>query len=111
MKKIIWIKYFFKSKFNIFLNKVDLNRFVKHKYKLEILDRYDTNQLIKKWILDGKPRMIARYGSNEAYITAETIGINLRVKKGLERNRYYLYTEMQGYFHMVKKLQLNSGIL
>lgn len=111
MDKIIWIKYFLKSKFNIILNKFNLIKFVNHKYKSEIFDLYDTNQLIKKWILEGKPRMIARYGSNEAYVTAETIGVNLGIKKRLERNYYYLYIEMLGYFHMVKKQQLNLETL
>lgn len=111
MKKIIWIKYFFKSKFNIFLNKVDLSRFVNHKYKLEILDRYDTNQLIKKWILDGKPRMIARYGSNEAYITAETIGINLGVKKRIRKKPLLSIYRNAGLFPYGEKTAIKFGNL
>ena len=31
MDKIIWIKYFLKSKFNIILNKFNLIKFVNHK--------------------------------------------------------------------------------
>lgn len=85
MKKIIWIKYFFKTKINIILNKLNLSKFVNHKYKKELLNKRDTNKLIKQWIIEGKPRMIARYGSNEAYVTAESIGVNLGIKKNIRK--------------------------
>ncbi|WP_279006554.1 hypothetical protein [Thomasclavelia cocleata] len=111
MDKIIWIKYFLKSKFNIILNKFNLIKFVNHKYKSEIFDLYDTNQLIKKWILEGKPRMIARYGSNEAYVTAETIGVNLGIKKKIRKKLLLSIYRNAGLFPYGEKTAIEFGNL
>lgn len=54
--------------------------------------------------------MIARYGSNEAYITAETIGINLGVKRIRKKPLLSIYRNA-GLFPYGEKLQLNLGIL
>ena len=72
---------------------------------------YDTNQLIKKWILEGKPRMIARYGSNEAYVTAETIGVNLGIKKKIRKKLLLSIYRNAGLFPYGEKTAIEFGNL
>lgn len=74
--------YFFKSKVDIALNKFHMGRLIKCSYKQPIdLDYEDAQRQIKAWIESGAVKLVARYGSNEAYATAEAIGVNLRMKQ------------------------------
>lgn len=81
-EQIKWALYFAKSKFSILLNRFRLSRFTLSYYSSKvILDRLETNKTIYKWISEGTPKMIARYGSNECHTTVEAIGVKLGVKR------------------------------
>lgn len=80
--KMIWWSYFLKSKYNILLNKLGKIDWVKHTYKgKQLLDNDEFNKQVYNWIIEGEPKCICRFGSNEAYTTAEAIGVMLGLKK------------------------------
>lgn len=81
-EQLIWESYFLKSKIDIALNKFHMGKLVKCRYKQPIdLDYENTQKQIKSWIEGGDAKLVARYGSNEAYATAEAIGVYLHMKK------------------------------
>lgn len=81
-EQLIWGRYFIKSKRDIALNKLHMGKMVKCSYKQPIdLEYDDAQRQIYEWIQNGDAKLVARYGSNEAYATAEAIGVNLHMKK------------------------------
>ena len=81
-EQLIWESYFFNFKIDIALNKIHMGKLVKCRYKQPIdLDYENTQKQIKAWIEGGDAKLVARYGSNEAYATAEAIGVYLHMKK------------------------------
>ena len=81
-EQLIWESYFLKSKIDIALNKFHMGKLVKCRYKQPIdLDYENAQKQIKYWIEGGDAKLVARYGSNEAYATAEAIGVYLHMKK------------------------------
>ena len=71
-EQLIWGRYFIKSKRDIALNKLHMGKMVKCSYKQPIdLEYDDAQRQIYEWIQNGDAKLVARYGSNEAYATAE----------------------------------------
>lgn len=80
--QLVWGKYFIKSKRDIALNKFHMGKYVKCAYKQPVdLNYEDAQRQIYAWIRNGDAKLIARYGSNEAYATAEAIGVALHMKR------------------------------
>lgn len=81
-EQLIWESYFLKSKIDIAFNKFHMGKLVKCRYKQPVdLDYENAQKQIKSWIEGGDAKLVARYGSNEAYATAEAIGVHLHMKK------------------------------
>ncbi len=110
-KRIVWLFYFLKGKYNILLNKIGLSKFSKHKYIDKfILDPEEANRKIYDWINEGKPRMIARYGSNEAYATAEAIGMSLGIKKNIRSEIVTSINRNAGVFPYGEEMAFKFGM-
>ena len=86
-KEAVWQKYYFKSFLIVQIKRVMIRIFKKDvsfvpkeiKQRRKSLD--ETQEYIRQIIVDGKPALIARFGSNEAHCTAEGLGIIYGKKK------------------------------
>jgi len=81
-----WIKYWLGNKLREYNTLLGLPA-QKQKYNRKMIDTYETNDYIFNRIISGEPTMVARFGSSEGDITAETIGVNLKLKRRI-RNIY-----------------------
>ncbi len=85
--KNIWRKFYIKTKVRLQIIRIARRIFHKNlgfsskKIEERRLDLTDTQNEIKKIILEGKPKLISRFGSSEAWCTAEGIGIKLGLKR------------------------------
>lgn len=110
--KLIWGCYFIKSKLDIALNKFQWGRAVKCFYKQpQDLNYEDAQKQIYTWIQNGDAKLVARFGSNEAYVTAEAIGVNYHMKKHI---RYCMLTSIYrnaGVFPYGEATAMRFGLL
>lgn len=112
-QKRVWKKFyrhnFIRKVFNYGMVKIKLNKFfIKPKYK-NYVSLEQTQEKIKEFILKGEPKLIARFGSNEARCTAEAIGIDLKAKKDFKQKTTLLITRNAGVFPKNKDMLLRYG--
>lgn len=67
-------------------------------YHTPLLEAQQANEKIMEWLREGKPRMIARFGSTEAAVTAEAIGVALGVKKRIVCRGLTAIRDSSGFF-------------
>lgn len=85
-EKLVWHLYsvynWFRIRFNYVMRKIKLGitlpSMVRYKH---LMDKEQTQEMIKRVIEEGAPALVARFGSNEASCTAEGIGIQLGARK------------------------------
>lgn len=83
----VWKRYYNRAKAQSQIKRIALKifrkkiSFVPKEIKERKISLDDAQNEIKRIILEGKPKMIARFGSNEAWCTAEGIGIRLGKKR------------------------------
>lgn len=113
-KALIWTFYrvrnFARKVFNVLMKKLKIKYAILPKYKdRKILDRDEASLLIKKIITDGKPALVARFGSNEALCTADTVGIKLGAKKKFGKKILYRMHNNAGVFPYGEKMAYRFG--
>lgn len=110
--KWIWGYYFIKSKLDIALNKFHLGKAVKCIYKQpQDLNYEDTQKQIYSWIESGDAKLVARYGSNEAYVTAEAIGVHYNMKKHIRSCMLTSIHRNAGVFPYGEETAMKFGLL
>lgn len=83
----VWKKYYLTAKAQSLVKKIFIKcfrkkvSFVSKEIRQRLLSLEETQDVIRKMILDGKPAVISRFGSNEAWCTAEGIGVRLGKKR------------------------------
>lgn len=98
-----WKIYYRKSMFHWVYGKMSREffhkqfSFVPKEIEQRLLGLDETQNLIRQMILDGKPTMISRFGSNEAQCTATGIGVRLGKK------RHFPNT-------ILNRIHLNAGV-
>ena len=112
MEQLIWGIYFIKSKLDIVLNRINMGGAVKCFYKQALeLNYEETQKQIYLWIEKGEAKLVARYGSNEAYVTAEAMGIYHHMKKHIRPCMLTSIHRNAGVFPYGEKTAMKFGIL
>lgn len=107
-----WIKYYGENLLKKIIQAVGAKIFHKKintaspKIKNSLLDLTETQERIRQIILDGKPALIARFGSNEAECTAKGIGIRLKIKRKFDNKILNLIHLNAGVFPYGKEMAL-----
>lgn len=111
-EQLIWSGYFIKSKLDIALNKFHIGGAVKCFYKQTTdLNYEDAQKQIYSWIESGEPKLVARYGSNEAYVTAEAVGVYLHMKKHIRPCMLTSIHRNAGVFPYGEETAMRFGLL
>ncbi len=101
--KLSWMKYYVGNVLKKIIQSIGVRIFHKKIYTASpqikncLLDLTETQECIRQLILDGKPALIARFGSNEAACTAAGIGIRLKAKRKFDNK-------------ILKLIYLNAGV-
>ena len=112
--KFIWIFYrtrnFIRKVLNVLLKKLKIKHVIVPKYDdMKVLGRDEAQELIKEIITAGKPALVARFGSNEAWCTADAVGIKLGVKRKFSKKLLYRMHNNAGVFPYGDKMALRFG--
>ena len=85
VNRIVWYKYLFANKFRSLCKKLGIH-IKKTRYKTAIhCDASEAQELIANFVLSGQPAMIARFGSNEALVTADVIAVIIHAKRKVRK--------------------------
>ncbi len=79
--------------------------------KATLINSDETQEFIRSRILNGQPSMIARYGSNEAELTADVMGVLLGCKKKIPEERLKSINRDAGLFPYGEETALKFGEL
>lgn len=110
MKRIVWLYYkltnTFRRIFNAVLSRIKIKLLIKCKYKQKRLDAEQAHNKIAEIIIEGKPALIARFGSNEARCTADSIGVKLGIIKNINKKVLKAINNNAGVFPRGQKMAL-----
>ena len=112
--RIIWIFYrahnFVRTVLNVLMRKLKIKHVIIPKYNDRIvLELDEAQEKIKEIILAGKPALVARFGSNEASCTADTIGIKLGAKRKFSEKTLYRMNNNAGVFPYGEEMAFRFG--
>lgn len=75
------------------------------------LDFDETQRKIEQIILDGKPALVSRFGSNEAICTAEAIGIEIGARKHFSKKTMFSIYRNAGVFPCNEEFLFKYGMI
>ncbi len=111
-RRKIWKKYNLTNQAMLWVNRVSVRVF-----KKKLPNPFDTvrprlaemdaaQEKIKEILMKGEPALIARFGSNEAWCTAEGIGIRLNARKNFDKKTLLQIHRNAGVFPSGKEMAL-----
>jgi hypothetical protein len=116
--KILYKKYlikdFLKFGFRKIMRKCHIKwKMPKPKYDASFkwLDIEETQRKIERIILEGKPAMVSRFGSNEAICTAEAIGIEIGARRHFSKKTMRSICSSAGVFPCTEEFLLRYGMI
>ena len=111
IERALWYRYYTKSKLRSLMRKIGYKS-VQPQYKTAVTyEGEDIQEVIKNKIIQGTPMMVARFGSNEANITADVKGVSIHAKRNVRKAFLDSIHRNAGLFPYGQKTALEFGRL
>ncbi len=109
--KVKWCSYYFKTQYEKFLIKTGHRDKIVHKYNKPSINMEESHKLIYDWICQGEPRMIARYGGCESRATTMALGVNLGVRRKIDKKTLHTIHTLAGLYPYGQETVCKFGTL
>lgn len=107
---LLWNKWsWFRIRFNIVMKKARISFKIHPWLRKKKISLDETQDTIRQIILEGRPALVARFGSNEATCTAEAIGIRLGAIKQFDKDLLFRMQNNAGVFPYGKEMAQRFG--